>query len=135
MKKVTVGFQRQRGAGYISTATIIFVFIVFLTAAVKVVPVYLENLTIRSVLEAVAEDFSIEQRKLGKQEVREVISKRFSMNQIDHISAKDINLTRKNSMLVINANYEHRVAFMANIDFMIKFENNIFNIDPSKHSL
>ena len=74
------GVRRQAGIGLMDIILILIVVTVLTSVSLKVVPPYLEHRTITHILSSLAEDRSAGLK--SKDELRELIDKRFDFNQL-----------------------------------------------------
>lgn len=113
--------KQQGGMTYIGMILVI-IFIVFVAVVVmKLLPLYLENMKVQSVLDGVASDTATEQ--VSEAEIMDTILKRLGINDVEHVEKRDIDLKRVGSALVISVEYEVRTPLMYNLDVVAKFDN------------
>lgn len=86
----------------------------------KLLPVYMENMTIRSILDEVGETGD---RYANSRDVRMAIVRRFEFNNIKNLPMTDVVVDRDGGVYEVQADYEVRVPFVYNIDFMLTFTN------------
>ena len=96
---------------------------VFAMAAIRLVPLYLEDVKVASVLKSVKAEFDGQQATPSV--LRRAIKKRFDVDSISALTSKDVTITRDGEKYVLNATYEQRAPFLANLDFVAKFSNSI----------
>ena len=104
-------------AGWMVTVVVV---VVFITAATKLVPPFMEYNTIQGLMENVLSD-----PKVGLQSTDELqadLGKRFLINNIAVIEPSDVVITREGSEVVMVVDYEVRKNFFSNIDFAITFK-------------
>lgn len=116
--------HKQRGLSGLGYLVVLLVIGFFLTAMIKVLPIYMDSWTLKSAIEAALEKEGAGGEGKTPREIRKAIDRQFTVNQIVAISARDIKITRqKGGTLLVDANYEKRVPFMQNLDVIVKFEN------------
>lgn len=86
----------------------------------KLLPVYMENMAIRSILDEVGETGD---KYTSGRDVRTAIVRRFEINNIKNMRMTDIIVNRDGGTYEVQADYEVRVPFVYNIDFMLTFKN------------
>jgi len=119
MKKVP-SMHRMRGLSMPGWMLAIVIAAMIGTAALKIVPAFLDFNTIKGLIENVLGD-----PKVGLQspdEIRIDISKRFQINRVNVIQASDLAISKEGSEVVIKVDYEVRENYFANIDFAITFQ-------------
>lgn len=113
--------QSQRGATLTTIAFYLFLLGFSVFTALKLVPVYMESFTIRSVMEGMSVEKGREYT--GSLKVREAVLKRFGINNITQVGADDVVVVREDDAYVITVDYEVRIPFISNIDFVLVFTN------------
>jgi len=90
---------------------------------IKLTPVYMENATIRSVLQglkAEASSFST------SEDVRRLVSKRFGINNIKEVDPADVIIEpRSDGGFAVQLDYERRVPFVYNISLVTSFSESV----------
>jgi Domain of unknown function (DUF4845) len=115
---------RQQGISALSMLVILLVAIFFGTCAIKVAPVYMENMTIQGALETVVTDAEVGDIKTT--EIKGKLSKLFQVNMTEAIGIKDVKITRDKGKVIVDARYERRVPLMFNIDVVVKFDQLLY---------
>lgn len=113
--------SQQRGISMIGWAVILLVAIVFGTAALRMVPVYMEHNTIVSSIKSLQQDSKT--ALLSPREVREALSKRFTINQVNVISVNDLIITKEGGVLKISTDYEVREPLFYNVSIVMTFQD------------
>ena len=110
----------QQGLSFLGWMVILFIVSFFVTCAVKLVPIYMDAWTIKSVIENVI----VEQKQNTSSitEIRKALDRQFIANRIEAIKVKDIKISRKKSNILIDAIYEKRIPLMYNVDVVVKFD-------------
>lgn len=94
--------------------------IVFLSIAVmKVVPAYIEYVSIKKVLSTMVADPELANAKSAQ--IRESFTRRSQIDNITSISASDLVITRNNGQLVLSAQYQVQKPLFSNIGVYINF--------------
>lgn len=117
--KTISSMHRMRGLSMPGWMIAIVVAAMIGTAALKIIPAFLDFNTIKGLIENVLSD-----PKVGLQspeEIRIDLSKRFQINRVDVIQATDLDISKQGSEVVIKVDYEVRENYFANIDFVISF--------------
>jgi hypothetical protein len=121
--------NRQGGLTAFSLLLVALVVGFFLICVVKIGPVYLESMTVKSIVEQAAEEARNEE--LGKAEIHDRIAKKLLINTVNGMSMEDVEVRGTGEDMEIDANYEVRKPLLFNIDVVVKFENMIVKIKPS----
>lgn len=118
--KTVPSMHRMRGLSMPGWMLAIVVAAMVSTAAIKLIPAFLDFNTIKGLIENVLSD-----PKVGLQspeEIRINIAKRFQINRVNVIQASDLAISKEGGEVVIKVDYEVRENYFANIDFAITFE-------------
>ncbi len=86
----------------------------------KVVPVYIDNATIKKNLVAVAGDDSLQNANASQ--IRFVFAKRAQVDNITVISAKDLKIIKDKGKLVLSVAYAVEVPLVSNIALKFNFD-------------
>ena len=121
MKSMT---NRQNGMTLISFLAVFVVagFLVLLT--LKLVPVYLDHMKVKSSLEGLKTEAGLADKPA--QEIRKMLQKRWDINSIQDLSAEEsVFIEKKSGGMKIQVAYEVEKPVMGNMSALIKFEDSI----------
>ena len=113
-------FTHQRGLSIVSVTAFITIFGIFALVAIRLIPVYSTNFTIKGILDGVKQNYS-EYQSPG--DVRSAISKRMQVNSIEVVNGSDVAIEEVGNNYVVDLDYEVRVPFINNISFIVEFNN------------
>lgn len=122
MKKNSLSsMQKQSGASALVIMIMVLFFGGLLTLVIKLGPAYLDDITIQEALESLdgTEDLS----SMGPAQVRTLINKRLSVNNVRGFDAKNITVEKNGEFVVINVDYEVRNNLFRNVDTVIHFQH------------
>jgi len=97
------------------------IFIVLI--GIKMVPVYLENLSVSEVLEAVAQD--TRSRSMSRAQIRDNIMRRLSINGVRDLPKEEIEFERSRQGLEVNIDYEVRKPIAGNVSVIMAFKESV----------
>ena len=100
-----------------------------LVMALRVVPSYMEYLTIKDLITRAAEEY--DPRSETVTDLRLRLAKLLNTNQIYDTSIDDIEVYRERGAIVIDANYEKRFPLFWILDGVMKFEDLIVETAPT----
>ncbi len=112
--------NRQQGItliGFIIVAAFIGLFVL---AAIKLVPVYMEYAQIQSTLEKVRDEF--EGGRPSVEQLRYAIERHFDINSVRTLSARDIKITRVEGGFEMRATYDGRTSYIGNLYLVAEFD-------------
>ncbi|MDO6441085.1 MULTISPECIES: DUF4845 domain-containing protein [unclassified Marinobacter] len=122
MKKNNLSaMSRQGGASALVILVMVLFFGSLLTLVIKVGPAYMDDLTIQEALEGL--DGTEGLSRMGPAQIRTLMNKRLSVNNIRGFDAKDITVEKDGELVVINVDYEVRNNIFRNIDTVVHFQH------------
>lgn len=115
---------RQRGMTFLGLLILILVVGAWVYAAIRVVPLYLENMKIASTLQKVQDEYSANP---GTSEfmIRKAIERHFDIEMVNAITSQDILIQRKGDMFEVTAAYEAVAPFAYNVSFLVDFDKTV----------
>ncbi len=114
-------FSSQRGMSIPGMLVVAAMVGFFVMCAIRMVPRYLEYLSIREIVSTIATNYNAEEDSIP--DIRRKIETVFNTNQIYDLKPKDVEVFHKDGRTFIDARYEARVPIMGNIDAVMKFED------------
>lgn len=118
--KTPAGLQKQQG-GALAMMIIALFFGALLTLAIKIGPAYIDDITIQEALESLEGTEGLEQ--MGPAQVRTLINKRLSVNNVRGFDAKNITVEKNGEFVVIKVDYEVRNNIIGNVDSIVHFQH------------
>lgn len=113
--------RRQRGMTLISWVVVLGV-IAFLTMIVlRLFPVYMEHMAVVSSLESLEKELE----PMGPSEIKDKLSKRLQINDVENVSSKNIKIERGRGIYRVGVAYEVRTPFLSNVDFIVSFDDQV----------
>ncbi|MBT8087194.1 MAG: DUF4845 domain-containing protein [Gammaproteobacteria bacterium] len=115
----------RQQAGMTTLGIIILVAFVgiFAFAALRLTPVYLNYMKVASVISAAQQEFDGQRANSGM--IQSYIANRFDVEMISEITARDIKVKKTSSGYEVAAVYSHKAPFIANISFVVDFDNTV----------
>jgi len=92
---------------------------------IKVVPLYLNQMTLKRDLNEVATQVNSSGSEIDIGELRRDVEKRFDIDYITQIEAKDIKVERTEQGMTMGYDYEARANLFANVFVVIHFKESI----------
>ena len=117
--------NRRRQAG-MTTIGIVFLLAfvgIFAFGLLRLTPVYLNYLKIVGVVDGVRKEF--DGQGPTSSGVKRSIRRRFDVESVGVIMAKDVKVTSVDGGLEVSAVYEHTAPFIANIYFTVRFDKTV----------
>ncbi len=113
--------QNERGMTFIGWVLSIFLFVVFALAAIRLVPVYLEYMTVRSAVDAAAHSV----HDPSRERLFRAIVLQFDVNQITAIHSRNVAITRTYHHFTLTVDYTAHAPFIGNVGFMVHFHHTV----------
>ncbi len=125
MKTLTNTAPLQKGMTSLGWLFVISIIGFFALLIIKLLPIYLGNMEIRSVLEAMRDDSEI--RNFDKREFRKNLAKRLTVSSwTSGIDTNTLQVKKnKNGTKTLSLNYEARENYAGNIFIVVAFENQV----------
>lgn len=114
---------RQQGITAIAFIIVVAFVGVFAFAILKVMPFYLEQVKVVSILEDVKEDLDGKGPSIG--EIRNAITKRLDIEMVTGIESKEFVIAKTNSGYTVHAKYERRAPYLANLYLVAAFDEQV----------
>ncbi len=115
--------SKQRGLTLISWIVVI-VFLLFQgVIAINVVPVYMTDATIKSILEELPDDAGAQ--RASTKELKKLIMKRLSINNVYSLKSGDIKIKKGRGEKIVLVNYEPRGKLIGTLDYIVTFNHEI----------
>lgn len=116
--------KTQSGITLIGFLIVLLVLGFFGFMAMKLVPAYTEFMGVNKAMNQVASN-GVEGKTLD--DIRRDLMFKMGFQYVDDstIKPKDITISRKNNAAELHVEYEKRIPFMYNIDFLLHFEKSV----------
>lgn len=117
--------SRRRQGGMTTLGLIILVTFVgvFAFAGIRLTPVYLNYMKVAGVVNGVLDEFD-GQNATGAS-IRSSISRRFDIESVGEITARDVKVTKQGNGYEVAATYSHKAPFIANVSFVVDFDKRV----------
>ncbi len=118
--------RTQSHQGGITTVgfLILAVFIgLFGFAAMRLSPVYLNYIKVAGVLDGVFKEF--DSQRPSRAAIQKSIRRRFDVESVSVITARDIKVTSESGGFRIEAVYDHVAPFLGNVSFSVHFDKKV----------
>ena len=117
--------NKKRQAGMTTLGIIVLVVFIgiFAFAFLRLTPIYLNYLKVVGVVDGVYEEFNGQGPTSGA--VKTSIRRRFDVESVSIITARDVVVTAVDGGLSVSAVYEHTEPFISNISFTVYFDKTV----------
>jgi len=89
-------------------------------AGIRLTPIYLNYMKIAGVVSGVQKEF--DGVNATRSSIRSSISRRFDIEMVSEITARDVKVTKVEGGHEVAATYSHKSPFIANVSFIVDFD-------------
>jgi hypothetical protein len=115
--------SRQRGLTLLSLVFLLAVVGLLGIGGFRLLPVYLVDLKVQGALKSVSEQF--DGMSTSPAELRRALSKRFDIEMIEGLRARDIDIERGKGEYLLVATYDREVPYLGNVYLRVKFDHRV----------
>ena len=123
MKRLTNSRHRQKGMSSFGWIAVVGIFAFLLITFFKIFPMYYDNFKLKSAMEAVQLDESIDPK--SKREIWQSLRKRLYINEVRSIQREHVTMERKDGKTTVTVSYELRDNYVGNLFIGGKFVESI----------
>lgn len=124
MKRLRHGVaQRQAGATTIGFIIIAAFVGLLVFAVLRLTPVYLNYMKVVGVIDGVRKEFDSQKPSISV--IRRSVSRRFDVESVSEIRARDVTVTVVDGGFEVSAVYDHTAPFISNISFTVHFDKSV----------
>jgi len=113
----------QRGITFLGALILVAFVGMFVYAGIRLTPIYIEYMNIAKAMEQVKAEASGTETPA---QIRTQLDKRFNIDYIDSVNAKDIEITKEGSAWAVHCVYDANAPFVANISFSVHFDKTVY---------
>lgn len=119
------GRMKKRQAGITTLGLVILAAFVglFAFAGIRLTPVYLNYMKVVGVVDGVRNEF--DGTGASRAQIRSSISRRFDIESVSIITAKDVKVVKVDGGHEVAATYSHKSPFIANVSFVVDFDKRV----------
>jgi hypothetical protein len=110
LDSMTVVRHRQDGMTTIGIVGMLGIIALIALTAIRIIPIYMENFTIKSVLQAVQEDQRVDAK--SKAAIWDSVKKRMYINEVRTITRDHVEIVRNNGQTTVTITYESRRPYL-----------------------
>lgn len=112
----------ERGITFIGALILVAFVGLFVYAGIRLLPLYLEYMNIAKAMDTVKADMTSVD---SPQSIRVALDKRFFIDAVTVIEAKDLDIKRDGASYVVRAVYDAEAPFVANVSFSVHFDKTV----------
>jgi hypothetical protein len=106
---------------------------VFLTALLRVLPIYLEHRVIVSAMHNVAQGY--DSAAHGREKVRQALQKTWAVNRIDGVESDSVAIDRRRTGVILTLSYSISFPLVGSIDGIWRFDDIVSDSRSARRSL
>ncbi|MCH9692917.1 MAG: DUF4845 domain-containing protein [Gammaproteobacteria bacterium] len=116
---------KHRQGGMTTLGLIILVSFIglFAFAGIRLTPIYLNYMKVVGVVTGVHEE--LDGTNATRAMIRTSVAKRFDIESVGVITAKDIKVTKQEGGHLVAATYSHKAPFISNVSFVVDFDKQV----------
>ena len=114
---------RERGMTTFGFLILVSFIGLFVFAAIRLTPVYLNYAKVAGVLDGVYDEFANQNPTRGA--IRTSVNRRFEVESISVISGREIKVRADSGGFLVVAQYDHTTPFISNIYFTVRFDKEV----------
>ena len=115
--------KKQKGLTLISWLAILAVVLFNAIIAMNVVPVYMNDHSVDSLMKNLETDTSI--RGKSPKRLKDIITKRLRVNNIYDVTNDNITIKKDRNFYIITLEYEPRGRLMGSLDYIVTFKHEV----------
>ena len=112
--------KRQRGMTMIGVLFVLALIGVIGYAGMRILPLYLNYMKVARSMEATASEFKGD--ATDQAALRRTLEKHWQIEDIDSVSAKDVEVTKEDSGTVMHVAYDDSAPYVANVSLTVHFD-------------
>ncbi|VAW78904.1 hypothetical protein MNBD_GAMMA13-1305 [hydrothermal vent metagenome] len=116
-------WHRQNGMTAIGWLLMLGLIAFFTLITLRLVPLYLEFAKVTSTLDSLQNEPGITRKT--RPEIVSMVRKRFDVDDVSTVSAKEIKIKKDKGVMTISIDYERREHLISNIDIVATFDKKI----------
>jgi hypothetical protein len=109
----------ERGITFIGLVILVVFIGTFVYAGIRLTPVYLEYFEVVKAFDGIKAEAS---GAVSPQSIRVQLQKRFDVDDVKSLDARDVEITRDGGVWTIHASWTAETPFVANISFLLHFD-------------
>jgi hypothetical protein len=115
--------KKQEGITFIGLVILAAFLGLFVFATLRLLPFYLEQMKIASLLEDIKMNMDNQEATLPR--IKSAINKRLNIEMVRDMRAKDFKITKTENGYSVQAVYERRAPYVANVYLVVVFDKTV----------
>ncbi len=115
--------RRQEGMTTLGLIILVSFLGLFVFGFIRLTPLYLNYFKVSGVVEGAYKEF--DGKGATTSNIRSYVSRRFDIESISQIAARDVSVTKVDGGFEVKAEYSHKTPFIANVNFVVDFDKGV----------
>jgi hypothetical protein len=115
--------RKQQGMTLIGMLIVAGFVGLFVLAGIRLAPVYIEYMAVSKALDSARDELG--GTAPTPQNIRTLLSRRFDVDDVTSITAKDVDIARISDGYKVQAKYQAQAAYIANVSLMAEFDKTV----------
>ncbi len=111
--------KQQRGVSFMGFILLVALGLFLVILGIKTVPAYIQNAQIASIMQTIASDSVLQSSSI--KDIKAAYDKRASLNDIDDVTAEDIEIDQEGGSLKLSASYKKTIPVAGNVSLLLEF--------------
>lgn len=111
--------KSMRGITFLGMLVAVVILVLVVVLGINLVPPYIHHFAVKDAMESLAKDPEI--KGMSKAKLRDLFLRKLQVNYITNVPADKLEVIKKDGKTALAINYEVRVHLIANMDAVIKF--------------
>ena len=121
----------QQGSTMWETCLYVSVFLFVVTIALKLGPLYIDDMNIGSAIDGLHEGLAGKNiSDVTNSDIKNTLSKNFQVSMIADDRLKDLEIERTGSQVLLKLNYDANNNFIGNVDIVVHFKHEVNLAEP-----
>jgi len=116
-----MNFKKQHGMSMWGVLGLIVILVANGLVALKIGPIYMDNMSVQKVLESFKEP--LKKERIAKKKIKQTITRKLLINNIRDLPESNIKIIQNSEKTRIEIKYEVRRNLFYNLDAVVKFDN------------
>ncbi|AKH19659.1 DUF4845 domain-containing protein [Sedimenticola thiotaurini] len=117
------GLKKQKGMTLTGWMTVIALILFFAMLGMKIGPIYLQNLTVKDVVESLKDEPLITKR--SSSQVKSMIMKRLDINSVYDLKSDNVTVKKSPGIMKVSIDYQVQKKLVGNMDILVTFSDEI----------
>jgi len=120
---MTNNLHRQRGMTGVGWLIVLALIGFFVMLTLKLVPIYLENYNVKTVLKSLEEEPYV--TKKSPAEIKRLLKKRLEISYVSGVGTDDVKIKKKNGVMEVGLAYQVKSHIVGNVDILVTFDEKV----------